>query len=267
MPSSAPQTEALPAPAAGSLYDVLAAWQGQTPWGRVLDAGSGVISLGWLLGQKTRSWTAVSADTQMHAALQHAAGARQRPQDCIVLGNWTDEKLLRGQQFDTVLADYLIGALEGFAPYWQESLFARLRPLVRQRLYIIGLEPYVPYWPPAENGAARLVCEIGRLRDSCLLLAGQRPYREYPADWALRQLRQAGFHILQARHFAGQYGAQFIHNHLGVCAQCIAHLQDRNLAAQLTAHMHDVQRRAQAWIATHGALVHGNDYVIAAQPA
>jgi len=240
--------------------------QAALPWGRVLDAGSGVISLRWLLGQKTRSWTAVSADAHLHAALQRTAGARKRAQDRIVLGNWVDEKLLRGQTFDTVLVDYLIGALEGFAPYWQESLFARLRPLVRQRLYIIGLEPYVPYWPPAEDGAGRLVCEIGRLRDSCLLLAAQRPYREYPADWVLRQLRQAGFQVLEARHFPGQYGVQFVRNHLGVCAQCIARLDDRNLAGQLTAYMQDVQRRAEAWIAVHGALAHGNDYVIAAQP-
>jgi len=67
MPSSVQPTEASNAFASdtGSLYDVLAAWQGRTPWGRVLDAGSGVTSLAWLLGQKTVAWTAVSADVQL----------------------------------------------------------------------------------------------------------------------------------------------------------------------------------------------------------
>jgi len=32
-----------------------------------------------------------------------------------------------------------------------------------------------------------------RLRDACLLLAGERPYREYPADWVLRALRRSSF--------------------------------------------------------------------------
>jgi len=180
--------------------------------------------------------------------------------------NWTDKKLLHAQTFDTVLADYLIGALEGFSPYWQESLFARLKPLIRNRLYIIGLEPYVPYWPPIGDGAARLVCEIGRLRDSCLLLAAQRPYREYPLAWVLHQLQQAGFQVLAARHFAAQYGERFVENHLGICAQCIAHIEDRNLARQLLEHTHDVHQRANAWIATHGTLAHGSNYVISAQP-
>lgn len=37
----------------------------------------------------------------------------------IVIGNWRDEKFLEGQVFDTVLADYLVGAIDGFAPYFQ----------------------------------------------------------------------------------------------------------------------------------------------------
>lgn len=30
-----------------------------------------------------------------------------------------DENFLKGRVFDTVLADYLIGAIDGFAPYFQ----------------------------------------------------------------------------------------------------------------------------------------------------
>lgn len=39
--------------------------------------------------------------------------------DEIVVGNWRDEQFLEGRVFDTVLADYLVGAIDGFAPYYQ----------------------------------------------------------------------------------------------------------------------------------------------------
>ena len=57
--------------------------------------------------------------------------------------------------FDTVLADYLLGAVEGFAPYWQGQLFGRLRPLVAKRLYVIGLQPYIHGRP--DTAAGRIV--------------------------------------------------------------------------------------------------------------
>jgi hypothetical protein len=38
----------------------------------------------------------------------------------IVYGNWQDEEFLDGRQFDVILADYLIGAIDGFAPYYRK---------------------------------------------------------------------------------------------------------------------------------------------------
>lgn len=46
-------------------------------------------------------------------------GFTVKPPDEIVIGNWRDERFLEGQVFDTVLADYLVGAIDGFAPYFQ----------------------------------------------------------------------------------------------------------------------------------------------------
>ena len=56
-----------------------------------------------------------------------------------MLGNWVDPNLLKGAQYDTVLADYLLGAIEGFAPYYQPYLFKRLRPLTRKMLSLIHI--------------------------------------------------------------------------------------------------------------------------------
>jgi hypothetical protein len=113
----------------------------------------------------------------------------RRPYDCIVLGNRADPALLGGARYDTVLADYLIGAVEGFAPYFQHNLLLRLKPLVGRRLYIVGLEPYVN--GKADTPDGRLVREIGRFRDSCLLLTADSPYREVVERMVYRLL-QAG---------------------------------------------------------------------------
>ena len=46
-------------------------------------------------------------------------GFAVKPPDEIVIGNWRDDNFLKDRVFDTVLADYLIGAIDGFAPYFQ----------------------------------------------------------------------------------------------------------------------------------------------------
>ena len=132
--------------------------------------------------------------------MRRIVGDRQRPEDRLLLGNWTDPDLLAGEQFDTVLADYLLGAIEGFAPYFQTELFARLRPLTLKRLYITGMEPYVVTERPEEEAGA-FIWEIGRYRDACLLLSGEKPYREYPLDWVLAQLPRSGFRPIASRKF------------------------------------------------------------------
>src|SRR5690606_8319512 len=100
----------------------------------------------------TERWTAVTASPRMMDSMRREVGERLRPQDRLLVGNWMDPQLLAGEVYDTVLADYLLGAVEGFAPYWQDRLFARLRPLVGGRLHLVGLEPYVCHFPTDPDG-------------------------------------------------------------------------------------------------------------------
>lgn len=252
-------------PLTGSLYDIVAGMQGDLRWGSFLDAGTGRGSMSWLLGLQTTRWTAITGARNMAAQVEREVGERLREQDRIVVGNWMDADLLAGETYDTVLADYLVGAMDGFAPYWQDRIFGRLRPLVGKRLYVIGLEPYVPYFPT--DPAGRLVCEIGRLRDACLLLAGERPYREYPMGWVLRHLRLAGFRPLDAQRYAIRYGERFINSQLDMCDQRLSRLRDRSLALAMSEHVAQLRDRALAFAAAEGGLRYGHDYVIAAEPA
>ena len=97
--------------------------QGTTPWGRVLDAGTGEHSLRWLSERPTEALAAVTASESMARGLREKVPLR--PQDRLLIGNWTDPTLLAGETFDTVLADYLLGAVDGFAPYFQDQLLPR----------------------------------------------------------------------------------------------------------------------------------------------
>lgn len=248
-----------------SLYDTITALQGPQPWGAVLDAGTGPGSMRWLLARPTERWTAITASPAMAEKVGHLAGGQQRDSDRIVVGNWMDDRLLEGETYDTVLADYLIGAVDGFAPYWQDRLFDRLRPLVGRRLYVVGLEPYVPFIP--EDEAGRMVCDIGRLRDACLLLSGDRPYREYPMDWVMRQLKRVGLRIVDVHRIGIRYGERFINSQLDMCAQALEHLPDRALAIALHERVATLRAEALSLSERLGGLRHGHDYIVVAEPA
>ena len=246
-----------------ALFDHITAVQGDTPWGSVLDAGTGAHSLRFLMGLPSTGWTAITGDPVRAANLTREHGAAMRPGDRIIAGNWTDPTLLFGEGFDTVLADYLLGALDGFAPYFQDRLFSRLRPLVRGRLYVVGLQPYPD---AAETPGGRLILEIARLRDACILLAGDRCYREYPLDWTLRHLEVAGFVIQDAARFPIRYAARFINGQLDVCTRKLPRFADPDLARQMASHIEALRARALAFADAAGGIAFGEDYVVTARP-
>jgi hypothetical protein len=247
-----------------ALFSHIEALQGEAPYGRMLDAGTGTRSMRWLMSLDTEAWTAVTADPAYEAQVRRLVGRRLRPQDRLLLGNWTDPDLLAGERFDTVLADYLLGAVEGFAPFFQTRLFERLRLLTAGRLYVIGMEPYVVERPDDEGGA--LIWEIGRYRDACLTLAGELHYREYPLDWVSAQLQRSGFRPFGARRFPIRFKANFVNGQIDLCRPHLDRLADRSLAEALIAHGEALRSRALAHIESHGALSHGFAHVIAADP-
>ncbi len=237
---------------------------GHEPWGRFLDAGVGVNSAIWSTGLATVDWTGVTA------AEGHAAQVRDHPDLCfrtndrLLVGNWIDHELLAGEGFDTVLADYLIGAVEGFAPYFQDRLFARLRAHVRGRLYVVGLDPYVI--GEAVDPVGRIVRRIGRIRDVCLTLADETPYREFPAEWVLDRLEGSGFRILSAKRFGNRYREAWIFSQLDMALRRLPKLADPGLRGALATEIAAIRVEATELCRAQSGLRHGFDYVIACQP-
>ena len=245
------------------LFGFIERLQGSTEWWRFLDAGTGRHSLQWVSGLKTRSWTAVTGDPLRAQSLTRKFSRVMRPTDQFVAGNWQDAAFLHGERYDVVLADYLLGAIDGFAPYFQDRLFPRLRPHVGARFYIVGLQPYELL---ERSPAGLLIRELARLRDACILLAGDRCYREYPLEWVTRHVEEAGFVVEEAQTFPIRYGAQFFVEQLNVCERKLTKIQRPALVKGLRDTIADLRERGLALCRLEGDLRFGEDYVVCARP-
>ena len=184
----------------------------------------------------------MTADPQFAENMKLENDFREREDDEIVVGNWRDRDLLAGQKYDTVLADYLIGAVDGFSPYFQDQVFERLAEHMNLggRLYVVGMQP-VPF--SAGGGAADVVCEVTRLRDACILLAGHRPYREYPVDWIHRHLQKAGFEVESTKQLPILHSEVTIGRQLAVAERKLPYFEDVELRASMAAHIEKLRAK------------------------
>ncbi len=247
-----------------ALFSYVEILQGTDPWGNVLDAGTGRHSLSWLLRLSPARVTAVTAEPWEARALERDFSMRLRAQDRLIVGTWSDPALLRGEVFDVVVADYLLGALDRHAPFVQEALFDRLRPHVGSRLYVVGLEP-----EPATTDSpwGKLILETVRLRDAAILLSGDRCHREYPRWWVRRSLERTGFEVLHERVFPIRYGVEFITGQLDVVLRKLPSVPDKDLARSIERASGSIRRRAAACHEKYGSIPFGEDYVLSARPS
>ena len=251
--------------AVSRLFRHIANCQGDKPWGTVLDAGTGPQSLTWISSLETESWTAVTAQPELVEGVGALLTRPQRENDRIVIGNWADPVLLTGEQFDTVLLDYFIGAIDAFAPFGQEALIQRLAQRARANLYIVGLEPYVPIF--AEDEAGLFIGDLGRLRDACMLLARNRPYREHPSAWVADQLSGYELKTLSIEQFPLRRRENFINSQLQICSDHVDRLEDGGLVTALREKIAQMRERGLALVERHDGLAFGSEYVIHAAPA
>lgn len=227
-------------------------------WGRVLDAGTGDSSLAWLCRLAPESWTAVCAEESRAEALQHRYRSQIRPQDRVLVGLWQDANFLRDECFDVVIADYLLGSCDRYAPFFQEQLVERLCQASREWLYLTGLEPY-------PTGTDHWLSRMASLRDSVLLLTGRRPHRELPQHWVERQLRKQGAEIAWTEQFANAYGVDFVQREVGAVERNLTELDDPGLSQVLRRRCARLRKQAQELLRDGQGLGESHDYVLAAR--
>ena len=246
-------------PSQDLLFSGIERFHGDAPWGRVLDAGTGAHSVSWLRTLDSESLTLVTGAASRARRLEEGL----RPQDRAIAGNWLDPTLLFEERFEVVLADYLLGAIDGFAPYFQGQLFERLRPHVGGVLYLVGKEP-LPDHAPTEGGQA--ILELERLRDACILLAQHRCYREYPQAWVQRSLEESGYQVVSAWQKGIVYGEEYIQRQLNVCSNKLRFFKDSALASATAVHIEELRSRALVLAEIEGGIALGCDYVVVAKP-
>ncbi|KAF1774386.1 Protein-tyrosine phosphatase-like [Phytophthora cactorum] len=203
-------------------------------WGRVLDAGTGRHSLSWLL----------------------RGGASSFIKGVVAV---TGEKPLANElsaEFDPIKTPhanhYLVGAIEGFAPYYQDQICGRLEKMLAPggRIYLVGLQPLSESQAPmgssdADVEASKLVQEVARTRDACLLLAGRRCYREYPIDWSHRQLEKVGLEVANSVRLTNVYGHSAITRQLEVGRRHVPLFKDSVLADNMQQALDRVDERLE----------------------
>jgi len=249
-------------------------------FGRFLDAGTGTHSLRWmasLIGENRKSelsiddYTAITADEGMKKnVLKEAESLGIEENGSIIIGNWQadgpeEEELCHGEMYDTILADYLVGAMDGFSPYYQDLIFPRLGKHLKEggRLYVVGLNPI----PHNTQGDANIFCKVTRLRDACILLAGHRCYREYPVDWIERHLEKSGLKIVSSSQFPIMYSHTSIVRQLNVARSKLPLFPSKALALEMGEEIDALERESKEATdgSSNGRLKLGFDYVVTAE--
>jgi ubiquinone/menaquinone biosynthesis C-methylase UbiE len=240
--------------------------QGDKPWGRVLDAGTGAHSLRWLATLPTMDGlVAVTADNTMQRNCQREiADLGIEHVTELVQGNWFDEAhplKFAENEFDVILCDYLIGAMDGFSPYRQDLMIPKLAEYLKPagRMYIVGLEPIA-------DDPSSVISRVRQVRDACILLAGHKCYREYPAAWMERQVRQTPtLEYLHRQQFTILYRKATIVKQINVGRSKLPLLPDY-MRDSIRTLLDDLERKADdATEKDTKRIAQGFDYVVTAE--
>ncbi len=254
-----------------ALFGSIEAQHENRPFGKVLDAGTGMHSLRWIatLPEKgMTSFTAITADTTMQLNVQREAEALGVDTiGEIRIGNWfgseSSRLKLEQQRYDTILVDYLIGAMDGFSPYQQDQMLAKLATFLKPggRMYIVGLEPL----PDQVEGDANVMCRIRQVRDACILLAGHRCYREYPLEWIERQCDQiSGLRLVSSKKFPILYRHATMVRQINVARSKLPLFNNSALSKAMTLQLDDLEKESLAATkrSPSGSLQLGFDYMV-----
>jgi hypothetical protein len=256
---------------------------GAPNFGSLLDSGTGLHSLKWLnsLEQQSAlsSWVAVTADEGMRSSVDDERALLNMSKGEVVIGNWasvetkntkstivkSDVPLLKDtDRFDTILADYLIGAIDGFSPFFQEKIFSKLVSHLSPggKVYVVGLNPI----PDSVEGGGDVFCRVTKARDACILLAGHRCYREYPVEWIEGQMKSNGLKVTASKRYPILYSHASIVRQIAVARTKLPLFKNDVMREGMRAHLKDLEEESLE-VTKNGRIKLGFDYVVCAELA
>ena len=145
-------------------------------------------------------------------------------------------------------------------------------------MYLVGLQPLSESQAPANTSdsdileAGKLIQEVARTRDACLLLAGGHIYREFPIEWSQRQLEKAGLIVTDSVRLVNVCTRSVITRQLDVGRRYVLLLTDTELRGHLLQALDRLDQRLEEKFGAskltndeQRKICFGFDYVIAAR--
>jgi len=132
------------------------------------------------------------------------------------------------------------------------------------KLYIVGLEPI----PDHVDGDGNIICKVRQIRDACILLAGHRCYREYPAEWIQRQITNIPeLTLLNTTTFPILYSHKTIVNQINVARSKLEYFLSPQLAEEMKSVLDDLEGQSLEATSNGKRLKLGHDYAVTAVKA
>lgn len=80
-----------------------------------------------------------------------------------------------------------------------------------------------------------------RARDACILLAGHRPYREYPLDWMIRHLERNQLKITNSKNFTILHTINTITRQIRVAESKLSLMHHNELRSGMSKYLDDLK--------------------------
>jgi SAM-dependent methyltransferase len=241
--------------------DAIYAWlassliqQNVSSWESVLDAGTGFGSMCWLMRQKRKTITGVTAaSTGTYGSNDLSSAFKKEDAITIAAGNWKDASFLQNETFDVVVADYLLGAVELHWPHGADGMMDRVLGATSPGgfVLIVGLEPYEMVLNRARY-KDRLVLDIEAIGESAAFVAGKTTYREVPESWVLRQVgRFPDFQVVATRQFEMRIHARSLQKQIGYARSTAKKIGDIGMKNAYLSRVTELEEELRAYKGPH----------------
>ncbi len=104
-------------------------------------------------------------------------------------------------------------------------------------MYFIGMNPI----PDDPHGPGNIISEIRRARDACILLAGHRPYREFPLSWMRRHIGSVGLRVVDTTSFTIMHSEESALRQVRVAKSKLQYITDSHLRGGMEKYLTDLE--------------------------
>lgn len=176
---------------------------------------------------------------------------------------------LKGLQYDVIVADYLLGAVERYWPHGADGMMNRLLNATKPGGYLLitSLEPYENILD-RKNNKDKLVLNVESIGEAAAYIAGESTYREVPLSWILRQIdRFPEYQIVTTKEFPMTLTSRSLLNQISYARATLKKIEDTILQTaflkRVAALEKDIKKKwkSSTHMGTNNAIIVQRGYV------